>query len=344
MAHSESLECVDHRVHDRRSGTDGPRFAGPFGPQRIHVGGRFGPVSLEAGALVRFGNCIVHQFAGHQLACLVVDGFFVERLSDGLGDPTVDLTIHQHRVDDPPAIVDSNVAEDANVPSLAIHFYRADVGPKWIGEVLWLERCSGTQARLESLRDRRRSVGCYCDLGEGDGFIAATEKTVSKRHIARGNTQQVSGETLHLVQRSLHRAHQRRASHRCVAAAKRADSILHLRCVAVFDRNIFELDPEEIRSELRERGLFALSVRRDAGQDGHLPRGFHTYRGALPPSRAKACRWPESAFLHVARNADSDELTLLAPSALLLTKLLNACDLKRAIERPLVITAVVGKP
>src|SRR5262249_20402844 len=163
-------------------------------------------------------------------------------------------------------------------------------------------------------------------------------KTVRKRHVARGNTQQASGETLHLVQRSLHRSHQRRASHPCVAAAKRADSILHLRCVAVFDQTIFELDPEEIRSELRERGLFALSGGSAAGQDGHRREGFRSHGGALPPSRAKACRWPESAFLHVARNADSDELTLLAPSALLLTKLLNACDLKRAIERPLVIT------
>ena len=58
---------------------------------------------------------------------------------------------------------------------------------------------------------------------------------------------------------------QRRATDRLRATAERADPLLDDGGVAVVDRDVLDRHPELVRQHLRERGLVALTVRRDPG-------------------------------------------------------------------------------
>ena len=63
---------------------------------------------------------------------------------------------------------------------------------------------------------------------------------------------------------------QRRTSDRRRAAAKRADAVLHNCRVAVQHQDVFHIHAQRIRGDLRERGLLALTVRRNAGHHRDL--------------------------------------------------------------------------
>src|SRR5262249_25458809 len=150
-------------------------------------------------------------------------------LSDRLGDAAVNLAIDQHRVYRASAIIDRDVAEKLNIPRLTFHFHHAHVGPKRKGEVLWLERCSCRQARLESIGCRSRPRALGRNFGEWYRLISASERTVRESHCrVRRSAEQVASENLHLLQHPLHRAHDRGAAQRHVATAEGPDAVLNL--------------------------------------------------------------------------------------------------------------------
>ena len=70
---------------------------------------------------------------------LVVDDFFVQRLSDRLHNAAVNLAVDQHRIDHFAAIVDRDIFEELDVAGLFIDFDDADVSAERKGEILWLE-------------------------------------------------------------------------------------------------------------------------------------------------------------------------------------------------------------
>ena len=104
------------RVGDGRGRGDRSGFARAFDTHRIDRRRRDGPVELVDRHHVRLGNRVVAQRAGQQLAVVVVDRAFVERLGHALGDAAVDLAIDDQRVDDVADIVDRDVAEYFDLP------------------------------------------------------------------------------------------------------------------------------------------------------------------------------------------------------------------------------------
>ena len=63
----------------------------------------------------------------HRVAALVVPHLFEQRLRDALPEPTVLLASHQHRVEDPAAVVDGDVTEQLHLPGRGVHLDDRDV-------------------------------------------------------------------------------------------------------------------------------------------------------------------------------------------------------------------------
>ena len=73
--------------------------------------------------------------------------------------------------------------------------------------------------------------------------------------------------------------------------------------VAVQERDVFELDLQGIRGDLRKRGLVTLAVRGRAGIDGHFSARLDAGDGGLESTRAHLFGRSERADLNVAGEA-----------------------------------------
>ena len=87
----------------------------PASPQPLMPSGFDGAwgdrhVDLERRQVVGARHAVVHERAGDELAVLVVDGAFEQRLADALGDAAVHLALDDHRVDDRAEVVDRGPA------------------------------------------------------------------------------------------------------------------------------------------------------------------------------------------------------------------------------------------
>ncbi len=106
--------------------------------------------------------------------------------------------------------------------------------------------------------------------------------------------------------------------------------------------------PISLGHDLREGGLFALSVRRCADEDVHFAARVKADNRALPesalePDRAGDLRRPEAADFDVVADADSEVAALLAELRLFLAQPLVVDVLERLVERQLVVAAVVAQ-
>src|SRR6185436_20676226 len=98
--------------------------------------------------------------------------------------------------------------------------------------------------------------------------------------------------------------------------------------------------------DLREGGLVSLPLLVRAGVDADLPRRMNAHVGALIQSRlctelSDHLRRREAAGLDVARQADADIATLRAQPLLLGAEAMVVQHGQRAVERRLVVAAVV---
>ena len=82
----------------------------PASPQPLMPSGlwgwRVGHADLEGRQVVGPRHAVVHVGAGQELAVLVVDAAFEQRLADALGDAAMHLALDDHRVDDVAEVVD----------------------------------------------------------------------------------------------------------------------------------------------------------------------------------------------------------------------------------------------
>ena len=123
---------------------------------------------LHLGHLHRCGDRIVHERRGDQLSIIVVDELFVERSSESLRDPSVQLTFYHHGVHDKAAVVDGRILHQLHLPGLDIDFHEGEVGhvrirwvraypPLLIRDVSCV-RSSEVSGRFESRLDVDRAV------------------------------------------------------------------------------------------------------------------------------------------------------------------------------------------
>ena len=111
-----------------------------------------GRVDLERRQVVGARHGVVHERAGHELAVLVVDRAFEQRLADALRDAAMHLALDDHRIDDDAEIVDRGPADDLGVAGLRIDLDLADVAAGREGEVGRIVERALLQARLELAR------------------------------------------------------------------------------------------------------------------------------------------------------------------------------------------------
>src|SRR6266576_715907 len=101
-----AADRVGDGVDDRGGRGDGAGLAAAFDAERVRRAFRHRHADLERGHVVRARHAIIHERAGHELAVLVIDRAFEQRLADPLRDPAVDLTLDDHRIDEDAEIVD----------------------------------------------------------------------------------------------------------------------------------------------------------------------------------------------------------------------------------------------
>ena len=65
---------------------------------------------------------VIHELAGDQLAVIVIDGLFPQRLAEPPRRPAVHLPVDDHRIQNVAAIVHHHVAPDRDLSGIAIHF------------------------------------------------------------------------------------------------------------------------------------------------------------------------------------------------------------------------------
>ena len=133
---------------------DGAGLAAAFDAERI--GRAFGHrgVDLQRRQIVGARHGVVHERAGDELAVLVVDRAFAQRLADALRDAAMHLALDDHRIDHDAEIVDRGPGHDLGVAGLGVDLDLADMAAGREGEIGRIVERAFLQAGLELLRRR----------------------------------------------------------------------------------------------------------------------------------------------------------------------------------------------
>src|SRR5437870_5006396 len=112
MRNAERRQRVDDRVDDGGCRADRARLAAALDAQRVDGRGRLDPVELPGRERIGLRHRVVHERGREALPEVVVGHVLPESLADPLGEPSVDLSLDEQRVDDAPAVLLRLVAVD----------------------------------------------------------------------------------------------------------------------------------------------------------------------------------------------------------------------------------------
>ena len=110
-------------------------LAAALDAERIARAQRRGVRQLERRQVVGARHGVVHERRRHELAAVVVDRAFQQRLADALGEAAMDLALDDHRVDQPAEIVGRDEVDEVGLAGAGIDLDLADVGAGREGEV-----------------------------------------------------------------------------------------------------------------------------------------------------------------------------------------------------------------
>src|SRR3546814_2636072 len=86
---------------------------------------------------VRISDWRSDVFSSELTASRVVDTALQESLPDTLSDPSMQLSVDNHRIDHPPEIVDRGIALDTDDPGFGVDHNLANVAAVGIGALTW---------------------------------------------------------------------------------------------------------------------------------------------------------------------------------------------------------------
>ena len=285
-----------------------------------------------------------------RLPALVVDRLLVQGLRDPLGDAPVDLSLHDHRIDDRADVVDGNVLQDLGRSGLRVDLDHADVRPGRPREVRRVIDGGCVQVWLRPLRQRVRVPGREGDLRDRLRLVGRARdvpRALAPFEVVLGNLELVGGDRPRLRPDLLHREVQGDASDRhrprpVSVHPERRDGRVPVQNLDVVGR-----DAETVRHDLRPGRLVALTVWRRPGLHDHLPGRQALDRCAVPPAgrvpqRAEDVRGSEPAHLEVGREADPELLRIASISAVALfrAKLVVLDHGERLVQQRLVVPGV----
>src|SRR5580692_9627456 len=78
--------------------------------------------NFDRGYLAASRRQKIGEIGGEDIADLVVNDFLKQRIADALGDTAGDLTVNNHRIDEPAGIPGDNESLDAHLPGFRIDF------------------------------------------------------------------------------------------------------------------------------------------------------------------------------------------------------------------------------
>ena len=137
----------------------------PLRPQRMMRRWRHRMPRLPRRRLHRGRHEVVHKRPRLIVPILVVGHLLIQRGPQPLGQPTMDLPLHDHRVDDVPTVVHRHEPAHAHLTRAAINIHDADVRPERERQVRRVIVVRRLHPGLHSLRQvwytpRTRSPGC----------------------------------------------------------------------------------------------------------------------------------------------------------------------------------------
>ena len=110
-------------------------------------------VHRELRRVVRAGHRVVHVRAAEQLALLVINDVFQQGLANALRNAAMELTVHQHRIDDGAEIVDCRVLHHLRVARDGVDLHLADVAAVGVGGGRSLADMVDVERRVPRLRE-----------------------------------------------------------------------------------------------------------------------------------------------------------------------------------------------
>ncbi|MCO5546661.1 hypothetical protein L7F22_000095 [Adiantum nelumboides] len=310
----------------------GPRRR-PATPAR---GCRAGRCDAPPGEQVGRGRDRVRGEAGGQRLALVVEqDLLVQRLRDALGETAVLLALDEQRVQDPPAVVDGDVAQRGDPPGVGVDLDHRQVRPEREGRPV----LRGVEPDVQLLP---RGGGLAVHVAPGRGRAAghpgdAEGALVGDLDVLRGGLQQVRGELagplVQLVRGLGHRGPAELQRPRAAGPGAARDE----RGVGLDVADPVHRDAEPVRHQHRERRRVPLTVRRGAGRHRRRAVVVHGHRAVL------AAPAP-GGDLDVDRDADAQahRVVVLATARLLLAQLVVAGHPQRLAQRQVVVADVVA--
>ncbi len=260
---------------------------------------------------------IVRERRGQDIAGLVVDDFFQERVSDALGDTAVDLPVDDQRIDQPSGVFGHQKLFDDDAPGLDIHLDHGDVAGIGKGSRRIIGRTLDDARRDLALEAMNLMIGGARQRLERDRTIGAgNPRDIGFEHDVVGR--RLEQETCHLHELGPHlvRCQQRSATGDDQRpAGEGAPAVRRAIGIAVHDLDAVRRGAELVGDDLRQRGAQALAVRGssdprldEAGRvhrhlDG-FPAGRHFHAAGGEGRRAV------SGALRKSREAET-EITLL---------------------------------
>ena len=137
--------------------TAGPEPMVPASPQPLAPMGLTGVgVTVRSvsmlGTMERLGHGVIHEAAGEQLAILIVDHLFVERLRQPLGHAPMYLAIDDERINDIAAVVHGHKTVLCHIRRCQVDLDNTDVRAEGESGIAGLKATRGLQARFEIRR------------------------------------------------------------------------------------------------------------------------------------------------------------------------------------------------
>ena len=251
---------------------DSPMPLAPSGLRGLSV---CGVADLEAGQLGRRRDGVVGQVRRDRVAVLVVDDLLEQRLRRALGDAAVLLAGDEQRVEDAPAVVDGDVAQQRHGAGLGVDLDDRDVRAERVRrvgavEVELVAQRPGLHARRAAWPGRRRRTASSAHVTPFDGTPATCSCPSPTTMSSASASRRWAAICLALASTSLDAT--------CTALPAVCsdrepivpDAAGHRGGVGVDELDLVHRDAEDVAGEHGERGVVALAV--DARADEHARR------------------------------------------------------------------------
>src|SRR5260370_36456160 len=165
-------EGIDNGVYKSSRRSDVWRFSNSFRTKGMVRRWRASAARFPVRCFHRRRNQVVHETTTLDIAVFVVVDQLHEGDGQAFGQAAVDLTFHNHRVDDVTAIVHCHEAPNLYLSGTFVDVHHANVSPEREREVRWIVIIDGFEPSFETSRNIR--VSSESDFLDALGFARCT--------------------------------------------------------------------------------------------------------------------------------------------------------------------------